>query len=296
MPIINNTYAEMIYSNVPENDFPLYDKNVSYQINSVVMVTNQYDHSIYQSLVSNNLNNPISDTTKWLQLGRTNRWKLHDGALQSQTTNPGIIHKQYYVKGPCTTVAALNVNATSMQVRMYDLFEGLVYDKTISLLTSIAIDDPYEYFFAETNALSPDAIVSDLPAYSETIVEIILNAPSDIAACGALLLGQATKIGATQYGAKIGITDYSKKEQDQFGNYNIVQRPYRKTADFQIMVDNSIVDQLQITLAQYRSRPVLYIGSDHFSSTAIYGFYRGFDITISYPTASLCSINLEGLT
>lgn len=295
MPIVSGK-AEMVYSNVPENDYPSYHPGIPVPLNGMVMNITETEHKVYQSLVANNTGNPLTDATKWLDCGNTNRWKMHDGSLQSQTKNPGSIYHQYRVKGRCTAVAALNVYAAAMQVRMYDDYDGLVFDKTIPLLSGSGVSDWYQYFFNQADGLTPDAVITGLPPYGNALIEIILSAPTDDVACGALILGEVVESGYTQYGAKVGITDYSTKDQDQFGNYRITQRAFRKTSDLQVMVDNAFVDQLQIMLAQYRAMPVLYLGSDQFSSTAIYGFYRGFDITISYPQHSLCSINLEGLT
>lgn len=290
--------ASLLYSNIPEDDYPEYSSGTTYGINAIVMVlTGTYKHKLFQSLVVGNLGNPVSDTTKWLNLGSTNRWKMHDASLQTQTTSSnGTIHNQYRVNGICTGIAALNIFATAMRVRVFDEFDGIVYDRSQTLAPSTAVTNWYEYFFTPAPSFVPDAFFLDLPPYANALVEIILSSDVGGVACGALVMGEVVEIGGTQYGAKVGIIDYSTKESDDFGNYSITERAYRKTGDFQIMVDNSFVDQLQILLAGFRAQPVLYLGSEQFSSTAIYGFYRGFDITIAYPTSSLCSINLEGLT
>ena len=291
MPGLGN----LVYSNIPENDYPEYNASLTYSVNAYVISTT--DHKIYQSLTSNNRGNPLTDETNWLEVGYTNRWRLHDDSLQSRTESPnGEIHNQYEVTGICTSVAALNLVATEVQVRMYDYIEGLVYDRTISLIDSASVTNWYDYFFSTVPDFVPDAFFTDLPSYANTLLDVVIRSGSSGSACGALIIGELIDVGYTQYGAKVGIQDYSIKDQDQFGNYRITERPYRKTGDFQLMVENSFVDQLQNLLARYRAQPVLYIGSEQFSSMAIYGFYRSFDITVSYPQHSLCSINLEGLT
>jgi hypothetical protein len=287
--------VNLVSSNVPENDYPLYSFVGNYSKNQYVMYIATDVHEIYQSLVDSNQQNAITDTTKWLKIGPTNRWKIHDQTLQTQTVNNGSITNKYNVSGVVTSVAALNVNGSSLRVKMTDEIDGVVYDTTVSLLAPAGITDWYKYFFG-TLIQSPDAVLTDLPPYSDAEVEVTIAANEGNAACGALILGNVNEIGATQYGCKVGITDYSNKSQDQFGNYNVTKRPYRKTGEFSVMVENNYVDQLQMLLAQYRATPLLYMGSDAFASTYIYGFYRDFDITIAYPTNSLCNINIEGLT
>jgi hypothetical protein len=56
------------------------------------------------------------------------------------------------------------------------------------------------------------------------------------------------------------------------------------------------VDSVQNLLAELSGTPTLYVGSDEFTSTAIFGFYKDFDITIAYADTSVCTMQLEGLT
>jgi len=38
------------------------------------------------------------------------------------------------------------------------------------------------------------------------------------------------------------------------------------------------------------------VTAEGFASMIVYGFYKSFEITIPYPTASSCSLEIEGLT
>ena len=108
------------------------------------------------------------------------------------------------------------------------------------------------------------------------------------------MAGLSREIGGVQYGASVGITDYSVKSQDAFGNYVITQRAFSKRATFNVMVENGLIDELQTLLADLRATPAIYVGSDGYVSTMIYGFYKDFSTVISYPTLSVLSIELEG--
>lgn len=113
---------------------------------------------------------------------------------------------------------------------------------------------------------------------------------------GALVVGQSRSIGGTQYGAALSITDFSIKQADDFGNLTVVERAYSKTGDFTVFVPNTFVNTLDDLLTKYRATPILYIGSDAFSSSAIYGFYKEFSIVIQYMDTSVTTIQIEGLT
>lgn len=287
-------FAEMIYSNVPENEYPEYDSTVSYNANDMVI----FSKKTYRSLVGANKGNSISDTTKWVATGPTNRWALHDSTVATATSHYESIFNQYHLDGICTTVAFLNVQGRTLTVKMYDQVggNGLVYNKTVVLAPDPATLTWPDYYYKQIGALTPDVVLDDLPVYKGAYIEVTISAPNDYASCGTLIFGAAIEVGKTQFSPRIGITDYSTKTVDAFGNYSITRRAYRKTADFAVQVDNTFIDKLQILLATYRSTAILYLGSDQFSSTFIYGYYKDFGITIEGPTHSICTISLEGLT
>ncbi|HFL2185791.1 TPA: hypothetical protein ACG3DQ_000770 [Pseudomonas putida] len=106
---------------------------------------------------------------------------------------------------------------------------------------------------------------------------------------------KAAVLGEALYGTSVGITDYSRKERDTFGNMGIVERGYSKRADFDVIVQTSTVSQVQRLLSKYRAKPLVWIGEASFQSTILYGYYKEFNLVISGPTVSDCSISVEGL-
>jgi hypothetical protein len=62
-----------------------------------------------------------------------------------------------------------------------------------------------------------------------------------------------------------------------------------------LVIDRNEVDSFSEYLASLRATPCLWIGSDQYASTIVYGFYQNFEILISYPTTSDCTLSLEGL-
>jgi len=293
IPTIVND-AMLISSNVPENDAPLWVQG-SYPLGATVMLSAGV-HTVYKSAVANNTTNPATDTgANWVVQGATNPWRAHDQSIASQTTNPVSIVNQYQLKGRINTVALLNVSAASARVTMTDPTDGVVYDKTINLVSSSGINNLYAYFF-EPIVRTTDIVLTDLPAYAFAQLTITLNEPTGTAKVGCILIATSKYIGGTQLGMKTSITDYSIKTQDAYGGYTISQRAYRKTCECQVLVDAAYVDQLQLLLASRRALPTLYLGSDQFASSWIYGFFRDFNTVINQPTCGLHSINIEGLT
>ncbi|MEQ1600098.1 MAG: hypothetical protein ABL880_12120, partial [Methylotenera sp.] len=98
------------------------------------------------------------------------------------------------------------------------------------------------------------------------------------------------------YGLKLGIQDHSIKQQDTFGNYTILERAFNNYAQAQVLVESAGVDQVQTILASYRATPIVYVGTDEYQSSIIYGFFKEFYTLVSYPSHSILTIELAGLT
>jgi hypothetical protein len=255
-------------------------------------------HEIYESLQGGNLAHYPSlaaSSTWWLDVGKTNRWSMFDQSVQSQTQNTSTIDVRLQCSGRNDSAVLLNVNAATVRIIMTGGADGTVFDTTYNMVSPSGITDWYAYFFEPIVRLQ-DLAVTGMPIYNNAIVEVILTDTGNTALCGALILGLSKEIGGAQYGIRTGITDYSIKQQDDFGNYTILQRSFRKTADVSVYVQNTLIDQLQILLASYRATPTVYLGVDSYGSTIIYGFYKDFAININYVDYSICTLTLEGLT
>lgn len=246
-------------------------------------------HKIYESVQDGNLAHPVFlstgvNTAWWLEVGSTLRWKMFDESVSSQSSRADSIVVDLLVAETIDTAAFLNVSASTIRLVMTNTSSVVVYDQTYSMAITGGILDR-----------AADLLVSDLPNSPGATLTITLTDTGKQVLCGAVILGNALDIGGTQYGATIGIQDFSVKTQDAFGNFSILERSYSKKASYAVSVDSTKVDQLQQLLASRRSRATLYIGSASYTSTIILGFFKDFFEVISYPQFSICNIDIEGL-
>ena len=272
----------------------------TYASGAVVRRTVDGVHRRFTSVQNSNTgHDPATDATGtwWTDEGPTNRWNMFDQAIQTQTTDTDSIEisVELAATSRADTVAVLNVSATAAQVTVEDPVEGVVYDESFSLVSPSGITDWYAYFY-EPIARVRDLVITDVPPYAGATVTVALTESGATVACGALVVGFSKRLGDTQYGAQVGIIDYSRKSADDFGNYVITERAYAKKASFPVMVPRGAVDEVANLLADFRATPALYIGSDQYGATAIWGFYRDWSTVIAYPDRSLLSIELEGLS
>jgi hypothetical protein len=290
----NITDAMLISCDVPETDYSPYAAGTTYAEGDTVMVI--ADHRVYESLQSGNLGHtPVSSPEWWLDISATNRWQMFDAVVGSQTEQAESFSVTL-APGLVDSLALLDLDATTVTVTLTDPVEGQVYSETIDLSMQSYINNAWDYFF-EPIILDDTVVLLGLPPYGAAQIEITISNPGDTAKLGTLIVGPQKDLGLTRYQPSIGIVDYSKKEVDAFGNYVVVKRAFSKKMSTQMMIENTYVDFLHRTLAEYRATPVCWVGADAgFSSMVIYGFYKSFDILIEGPETSTCNLEVEGLS
>lgn len=276
--------------------YSAYSAGTTYALGARVQVIGADSHLVYESLQAGNLNHaPATSPTWWVEVGPTNAWAMFDQSNSSQTTRAESITVTIDAADRVDAVALMNISALSARLVITDAVDGVVYDQTVSLTSDSGITDYDEWFFEPVVRKSDYAFV-DLPPYYQPTVTLTLEDAGNTVAIGACVLGLARTIGGTQYGASIGIQDYSVKTVDDFGVATVTQRAYAKRGTFALQVDADYVDEVARLLASYRATPVVWIGSDDYGASILYGFYKDFSLTIAYPTISICNLEIEGLT
>jgi len=286
-------------TNVPENDHPVWNVGTTYAAGDRVILTST--HRIYESLLSGNTGNDptlVSSPTFWIEVAPTNRWAVFDTSVSTQTRQANNITYRLIPGQAINTVAVLNVNSASqLTVRMISPATGspgIVYERVVDLTGLPLTPDWWAWFYGQKSVPS-QSILLDLPSYTDCEIEIELLGGSDLAV-GKILIGQQQNFGlGIKYGARVGIQDYSRKETNEFGDTVLVQRAFAKRANFDLFLNNAEVDSFQNALSTIRATPVLWIGSTAFESTTLFGFYKNFDILISYTNHSDCELEIEGL-
>ncbi len=291
---ISITDGNLSSSSVAENDYAAWSAATTYGLGDYVIVTST--HRIYKSLQAGNLNkDPVTQAAWWLETTATNRWKMFDGLVGNQTSAADSVSVTLTPAERSDSVVLLNVSAASVTISVTDPIDGLVYNQTHSLVSPSGITDWYAYFF-EPIVRKTELSISEMPPYSGAAIQITVIDTGNTAAIGEAIVGLSRSLGSTQYGAKVGIRDYSVKTQDAFGNYTILERAFSRRGTFSLWVDAALISELQSLFSGYRATAVAWIASDEIDATIIYGFYRDFDIDIAYPDVAICSLEIEGLT
>lgn len=295
--IVANTvyYVKIISGNV--NTF-----NITATVGGPNIVTTGTQSGVHTARASANYNkSPVANPNEWLDMGATNRWKMFDKSIQSQTSNNNSIEVSVKTTGYATTVALLNISTGTARLVMTHPTSGVVYDSTRTLKSTQGVSNWFRYFTQPARRVT-DVIFEDLPLYANCTITVTLSNPGQVVKCGGFIVGKTSEFSAVgkgkgvAAGAKLGLQDYSVKSIDEFGNYSIVERAFSKKNDYSILIDNDDIDFLYNLLVSCRAKPTLYIAKSSIRSTIIYGFFKDFDIDIAYANHSICNITLESLT
>ncbi len=232
----------------------------------------------YQSLVDSNTVTPGAETAtpyKWLELGPVNRWRMFNKRkgtswqIGTFTEAPEVIDITIRPGRVVNALGLVGVAASSVRVIMQDPVEGVVYDRTLSLIDA-SCANWYEYFFKPIERRDGAALF-DLPAYGTADVRVIISAPGGVARVGTLILGQAMELGEGAYPVDFGGDSYTATKMDAFGNAEITPRPSRDSLTYTFYTDESQASGVRRLLRQLKDAPALYVGREDLDITIIAG-------------------------
>lgn len=286
----------LMTSTVPETDHPAWAAGVSYVIGNRVIRTNV--HRIFQNLIAGiDATPPENAPTRWVDVGPTNRWAMFDKVVGTVTTGTSPL-TVVLRPGQINSIAFQELSAQGIQVTVKDSPGGtVVYDHYIDLEFAQIIDF-YDWFFLPYESRT-DAYLLDLPEYANCELTVTITGDLANVSCGILVVGNASELGQTQYGAQIGILNYSRKTTDAFGGTTIVPRGYARRMDVKLWAYNSDINRTYRLLSNLKDIPCMWIAvaeEEGYEALSVYGFYKDFTIDVAYPTINYCNLQIEGLT
>lgn len=293
---IKFTPAMLASTNAAES-FLAWVSGTAYSTGAKVIYPDQTGLSrIWESLANSNTTAPAA-AGQWANIGPANRHAMFDNLISTQTTAASPLVVELTPDDVVTSLGLLNLVGQSVRVEM--IVNGqTVYDSSQSL-QGAEIADWWDYYFKQDEQVT-QAIFRDLPAYYAPRIRITLTgSPGGQVAIGHAVFGSAQDIGSLGLGAQSGIIDYSRKETDEFGETQFVQRAYADEFSGQVLISNGQLNSVKRLLRDLRATPSLWIGIEddtYREPLVVFGWYRSHRVSINYPNHSLIDIEIEGLT
>jgi hypothetical protein len=290
-PIDVTAAGVFVSSNVPEADYAAYASGTTYAIGN--RVCDFAAHLIYESKVSSNLGNLLSDTTKWLLIGSTNRWRMLDQYNNTQTIVAGPIILNLKPNQLARGIYFGNMDADSIDIVVTDPTAGVVYTEHQDLALSSSGSSFYGWCFNPIRKKTA-AVSVLLPPYAGATTTITITKNAGNTACGMCVIGPLTDVGLSQYGLGTEIKDYSSTTFNFDGTSSTVVRGFSKRMTIDVELQNDRIGAVQGRLEALRQTPVVWLGTTFLEPTMVFGKYSSFkNIIQNFPTSKM-SLQIEG--
>lgn len=305
MKIIKPNELSLLSCSVVETDEldgKEWNASTTYAADSIV----RYNHYTYTSIEDGNVgNNPEKTSTgsdaKWIKVVATMPYRMLDDYIETQTEAPigePLTFSVPFKRGDA--MALLNIHGIKGHLKITDRDDGIVtLDKEIGLQDDIENLSLYEYYFMPITSVDL-YINTDIPISIYGILEVTIwpGSEQDVAKVGHVICGRKQYIGETKYDAEVGITDYSRKDTDEFGITTFVERSYSKNATINVFVPAYRADKVSNILSAVRSKPTLIECSNSdvgYTSLTIYGWIEEWRQVYSGPNENELRIEVQGL-
>lgn len=238
----------------------------------------------------------------WEEVESTEQWKMFDEYVNQGTTNLDTIDVKVNVTR-ADHIAIYGMDAATLDLYLWNEAETeLLWSTSVDLIYGSTIVqtilDWFEYFFGEYKRQEDYATQFGALAYAGVLRIVLTANPGEYASCGNIIVGRGYNIGNSQYGAKIGMVDYSEWETDDTGKASVTQGYWAKRNNITTYLDNDKLDNIYSILVSLRGVPTAWLGNNddsNYESLRVFGIFTDFDIVVSGPSHSLCDIEIEGL-
>ena len=274
--------------------YPAYSSGHNYTIGEIVTVL--ATHSLYECL-ANHSNAPVTDTTKWKYIGKTNRFRMFDYDRNNRTTALGSFTVVFAPGKRIDSICLDGIQANSYTVTVTSVLGGgTIFTSTGSLNTRI-VRTWYEHLtvpFSTQKSLN----FFNIPPYTDCIVTVTLTATSGNAELAAIGVGREVVFGKTQYNAISDILNFSTVDRDEDGNAILVKRRNVPKSRQTVFCDKIAVNKIIETRDLLNAEPAFWYGIDnesdgYFEAVSMLGYYRDFSINLQYPENVILNFELE---
>jgi hypothetical protein len=279
---------------------------------------------IYESLVDANLGNSLFDNTKWIYVGKTNRYSMFDDTNILPTINntpytvgagspfiPPVsgngIAYTFFMNERINSIALNGIkNVKKVRIRLYGVVGVdvvLKFDESFTLEEKagygLNITDWHSYFF-EVAKDKTQLIIYNIPDNINfgDIMDVMFDVKdgSKPVYVDNILMGQSFKLGTTRYGVKLGIDDFSRKEVDQFGTTTLVKRNFARRVDATLNVKKGDIDAVYNFLTSNRATNVMWVIDKGMTSVNVFGWWANFDIVFEDYDFQVMSLEIKSLS
>ena len=254
-------------------------------------------HTVFESQVDSNTGNPpaIDDQTKWIPVGPTNRWAMLDLLRSSKTwaaspltvvLTPGQRIDTLFLGGLVADEVTLTIEVDSEEI----------FTETRSLYTRQTLTWS-DYFFRPIERRA-SALFQNLPPVTGATITVEIARNAGLVGCASLVMGQKVYLGLTQAGAEADAKNFSKFNENEFGDLELVRRRSVPTVDMTVLFDKARSKALIDLRDRLNAVPAVWSGLDddtdaYFEPVLILGIYTKFRLNLAHPEHGILSASFR---
>ncbi|WP_137719357.1 hypothetical protein [Methylobacillus flagellatus] len=279
--------TNLLYSNIPENDAVAWIPG-AYGLGEAVVDS----HTVYRSLQTNNTN-IVTNKEAWQVVGRTNRYKMFDRELFSQSVKDGPIAVVILADRICDSLVITGATASGIEVSVYNR-AGVKVGYVKALMSVRSGPGSFHRWFFGRNATNRELHIPGLQIFPGYRVEVVVSGGR--VQVSSLFIGRSIELGDIKFGFGARLRSYSAQVEDEFGNVTITPRPASRSQNYILQLPRKRFDEVHRLFQEYESQFAIWVGPADLTTTIVAGIYEDFELVMEYPQLAVCSLKLKGTT
>ncbi len=290
MNILKPSDYTLVSSTVADSAYSAWNSATAYAIGANVVYTN---HGEYRALTANTDKTPSDNPTDWQFLGTTNRWRLFDQFLNTQTT--ATTSMQYVIDSYDVQAIFIGnlTNITSVRIEVISNIDSSILED-VTLSASREAKDWYEYFFGTLSGGIYRTLLYERTTLDRDVSVRVTFSGAGTIGIGFLIIGTKKHIGYLQWGFSLSSLDYSTVITDTASGITYLNKGNSvKLLTGTTFIPTNLSDACYDDLVEIQGIPAVFY--DSLESTRVYGFIKKFELPIKSPVETLVQIDIQGL-
>ena len=256
------------------------------------------NHIEYESLAAGNTGNALTDTTKWLSLGPTNKWAMFDLTTSKATISGSPLTIVITPGRRINSIGLDGLVASSVEITQ-TVSAVTKFHEVIDLNSREVLN--FTQFFFEPFSNQKSVARFNIPPYTNGVITITITASSGNVECAACVIGSYEVLGVAERSARISGLNFSTIERDFDGGINtMTQRRSVPKATMHILTPKTYVNRLIALKDLLDAQPAFWAGIDddtsgYFDAMQMVGFHRVFDFDLSEEDYAFIDLELEAI-
>lgn len=263
-----------------------------YLVGDTVYLPTNYGE--YQALTDNTGKQPNLNPTDWKFLGTTNKFRMFDQFLNTQTVKNGAIEVSIAAYG-AEALYLGNLDATTITIEVINL-DILQVIETKTYVTYRDIMDWQDYFYGDWLDDKVESIIYERTTLSQNIAfHIIIDNGDNDVKCGIFTCGRVKVLGNTRWGVTVGAIDYSSVVIDTASGVTYLSEGnYAKTLDIDIFTRTGSANAVYKALINARGKGIVFMPGKY-ELLSLYCYIQKHETLVNGPVETAITCQAIGL-